>query len=135
MKYRYIAAVAIAGTVSVGVVATGPASAAAGTRTCIPYFHAPKGDVCFDADGDKFVISDMVSDGRRLVVKWTAFDGSGRSGECHDADGANNGVTVCNYDFVEGRDHYVKFQGMTRNGARGTDADKSPALNGPISPR
>ncbi|MFI0976347.1 hypothetical protein ACH4SP_04860 [Streptomyces sp. NPDC021093] len=105
------------------------------TQTCVPYFTFPLGTACFDADGDKFILSDNRADGERLVVRWTAFDGSGRSGECHDSDGASNGATVCNYNFREGKNNYVRFQAMTRNGAKGKDSNISPALHGYISPR
>ncbi|MBZ2409043.1 hypothetical protein HX747_17500 [Streptomyces sp. L06] len=101
----------------------------------MPYFTFALGNACFDATGDKFLLSDNRADGMRLVVRWVAVDGSGRSGECHDADGASNGVKVCDYNFREGKNNYVKFQAMTRKGANGKDQNISPALNGYITPR
>ncbi|MYQ80931.1 hypothetical protein GTW64_27820 [Streptomyces sp. SID4923] len=94
-----------------------------------------KYQLCFDPDNDSFLIADDVSDGRRAVVHWNAWDGSGREGECADTNGALNGWTVCDYDFIEGRTNYVAFQGMTRNGANGSNSDNSWVYNGYITPR
>ncbi|MZE41696.1 hypothetical protein GTY49_01560 [Streptomyces sp. SID5477] len=107
--------------------------AQASTRTCTA--HQFRYDICFDGKNDAFYVADMVADGRRAVVKWKAFDGSGRSGECHDSNGALNGATVCDYDFKEGKNNYVSFMGLTRDGANGKNQDVSLLIIGYITPR
>ncbi|MEW2578594.1 hypothetical protein [Streptomyces syringium] len=119
---------------NVAPVTDGP-SVANTTKTCIPWFVWPLGDVCFDSNGDKFIINDLRKDGKRLVVRWDAHDGSGRSGECHDADGADNGPKICNYNFREGHNNYIEFSAMIRNGAHGPNESISPPLRGYVSPR
>ncbi|MFE6696811.1 hypothetical protein [Streptomyces sp. NPDC057718] len=92
-------------------------------------------DICFDADGDKFTVNDLRKDGMRAVVKWKAMDGSGRVGQCADTDGAHNGPKVCDYDFIEGHNKYVAFQGFVQDGPRGKAQFLSYSYNGYISPR
>ncbi|MFF5125915.1 hypothetical protein ACFY41_03085 [Streptomyces syringium] len=142
IKVPLIAGAVLAGLLGVGApaqandapVARVP-SLANTTKTCIPWFVWPLGDVCFDSNGDKFILNDLREDGKRLVVRWVAHDGSGRSGECHDADGADNGPKICNYNFREGKNFYIEFGAMIRNGAHGRDEQPSVTLRGYVSPR
>ncbi|MFF8484449.1 hypothetical protein ACGFZG_17495 [Streptomyces antibioticus] len=121
--------IAVAGTLS-----TGAPAQAASTKTCA-VDQASVYDICFDGNGDKFIVDDLRSDGMRAVVKWKAMDGSGRVGQCADTDGARNGPKVCNYDFKEGPRNYVIFQGFVQDGPRGEPQFLSWAYNGYISPR
>ncbi|WP_409469754.1 hypothetical protein [Streptomyces sp. HC307] len=132
MKFRVASSIVMAGVAcAAALVTASPAQAA--TRTC--QGDQWKYDACFDGSNDAFYISDYVADGRRAVIKWNAYDGSGRSGECHDANGAMNGAVKCDYDFREGNGNYVAFQGMTRDGANGRDEDISFMVIGYITPR
>jgi hypothetical protein len=133
MKLRPLSAAAALTIAVGGTLLTGtPANAA--SKTCATDMGSVY-DICFDADGDKFIVNDLRSDGRRAVVKWKAMDGSGRVGQCADTDGAFNSPKVCNHDFREGPQNYVIFQGFTQNGPRGEPSDLSFAHNGYISPR
>lgn len=134
MKFRLKASL-LTGAVVAGSLIGGAPAQANTSKTCIPLMTWSFGDVCFDGNGDKFIMSDYRDDHRRIVVKWVAHDGSGRTGECHDADGAMNGAKICNYNFREGKNNYLEFVGMTRNGAHGTSANISPTLRGYITPR
>ncbi|WP_328553500.1 hypothetical protein [Streptomyces sp. NBC_00358] len=127
MSALLLSGVALAGT----VVASSPAQAS--TRTCTATIV--QYDICFDGSNDAFYVSDTVADGRRAVASWKAYDGSGRSGECHDSDGALNGATVCDYDFKEGVNNYITFMGSTRNGANGADDDLSLLIIAYVTPR
>ncbi|MFI6288383.1 hypothetical protein ACIBCM_27170 [Streptomyces sp. NPDC051018] len=132
MKFRFATvAVAIGATLAGSVILAAPAQAA--TKTC--QVDQWRYDICFDGANDAFYVSDMYADGHRAVVEWIAMDGSGRKGECHDSNGAHNGWTVCDYDFREGTNKYVIFQGMTRNGANGKSAYFSWMYTGYITPR
>ncbi|MEU2878850.1 hypothetical protein [Streptomyces sp. NPDC007070] len=91
--------------------------------------------ICFDGGNDSFTVNDMRADGERAVIKWYAYDGSGREGECQDANGALNGAVVCDYDFKEGPNNYVAFMGFTRDGASGPKHNASWAYTGYITPR
>jgi hypothetical protein len=71
----------------------------------------------FATYGDIIGAQDSKADGDRAVTEWKTD--YGRSGECHDADGANNGTAYCNYDFKESG--YIKIQVVLRNGATGPD--------------
>ncbi|MCZ4513114.1 hypothetical protein O3Q52_34160 [Streptomyces sp. ActVer] len=113
---------------------TGTPASAAGTKTCATDQGAVY-DICFDSDGDKFIVNDLRSDGMRAVVKWKAMDGSGRVGQCADTDGAFNAAEVCNYDFAEGRNNYVLFTGFAQKGPRGEQQFISFTYTGYISPR
>jgi hypothetical protein len=132
MKLRPMSALLLSGVALAGTVVTS-SPAHAGTRTCTAGQF--RYDICFDGSNDAFYVSDMVADGRRAVVTWNAYDGSGRSGECHDSDGALNGATVCDYDFREGDGNYVAFMGSTRDGANGANQDVSFLVIGYITPR
>ncbi|MDH6629465.1 hypothetical protein M2271_007301 [Streptomyces sp. LBL] len=133
MSIRAIAtSAATLGLVLAGsVVVASPASAY--TKTCTVDQSAYS--ICFDGDGDKFIVDDLRADGERAVVKWYAYDGSGREGECADANGSNNGPVVCDYDFKEGTNNYVSFMGFTRDGNTGPKHNASWAYTGYISPR
>ncbi|NEC92211.1 hypothetical protein G3I71_42050 [Streptomyces sp. SID12501] len=113
---------------------TGTPASAASTRTCATD-QGSVYDICFDGDGDDFIVNDLRSDGMRAVVKWQAKDGSGRVGQCADTDGAFNGAKVCNYDFIEGRNNYVLFSGFVQDGPRGEPQFISFTYNGYITPR
>ncbi|WP_243769301.1 hypothetical protein [Streptomyces cyanogenus] len=91
--------------------------------------------ICFDGSNDSFIVDDLRPDGERAVVKWYAYDGSGREGECSDANGSLNGPVVCDYDFKEGVNNYVSFMGFTRDGASGPKHNESWVYNGYITPR
>ncbi|WP_247196018.1 hypothetical protein [Streptomyces sp. GESEQ-35] len=134
MKFRPLSAVATLTIVGAGTLMTGAPAQAAGHKTCA-VDQGSVYDICFDADGDKFIVNDLRSDGMRAVVKWKAMDGSGRVGQCADTDGAFNAAKVCNYDFKEGPQNYVMFQGFVQEGPRGEPGFISMAYNGYISPR
>jgi hypothetical protein len=133
MKIRAIAtSVATLGLVAASSVGlASPASAY--TKTCTVDQSAYS--ICFDGDGDMFIVDDLRADGERAVVKWYAYDGSGREGECSDDNGSFNGPVVCDYDFNEGVNNYVSFMGFTRDGASGTKHNMSWAYTGYITPR
>ncbi|MGW0366689.1 hypothetical protein [Streptomyces sp. NPDC002990] len=88
------------------------------TQFCnLPFERAGNG--CFYSDGDKFTVQDMLVDGKRSVLAWrTSY---GRTGECHDSNGANNAPTTCDYDLRE--NETLIFQLMTREGATGADSN------------
>ncbi|MFF8941367.1 hypothetical protein ACF1A5_03620 [Streptomyces sp. NPDC014864] len=124
-------AAALALALTGSVVATTPAQAY--SKVCTVDQNAYS--ICFDGDGDKFIVDDLRADGERAVVKWYAYDGSGREGECEDANGSFNGPVVCDYDFKEGRTNYVSFMGFTRKGKTGAKHNESWAYTGYITPR
>ncbi|MDQ0932588.1 hypothetical protein [Streptomyces turgidiscabies] len=134
MKFRplsLVVALTIAGT---GTLLAGTPANAASHKTCA-VDQGSVYDICFDADGDKFIVNDIRSDGMRAVVKWKAVDGSGRVGQCADTDGAFNAPKVCAYDFREGPNTYVSFVGFVQDGPRGAPDFISMTYNGYISPR
>ncbi|WP_460650047.1 hypothetical protein [Kribbella endophytica] len=53
----------------------------------------------FDSDGDHVGTLDWAFDNKSAVTRWETD--YGRSGECVDKNGAQNGVTGCNYDLAE----------------------------------
>ncbi|MGW0554428.1 hypothetical protein ACWDZ6_09555 [Streptomyces sp. NPDC002926] len=53
----------------------------------------------FAYDGDYIGANDFKFDGASTVTRWETD--YGRSGECKDTNGAQNGVTACNYDMAE----------------------------------
>ena len=71
----------------------------------------------FATYGDVIGAEDNKADGVRAVTEWKT--NYGRSGECQDSDGANNGVAYCNYDFRESA--LIEFQVVLRNGSNGPD--------------
>lgn len=86
------------------------------TEFCnMPFSKA--GFACFYSDGDRFKVGDNYADGLRAVVVWVTD--YGRRGECHDANGAANGYTWCNFNLAE--DSIVFFSVVARNGANGAD--------------
>ncbi|MEV5167024.1 hypothetical protein AB0K66_20685 [Streptomyces werraensis] len=115
------AVAAMTAVASVGALLTfgSPAQAATITKFCNhPGSIAPG---CFYSTGDIFTVQDLRADGKRAVLKWTTD--YGRSGECHDANGANNPPTKCNVDLREGRT--LTFYTVIRNGANGKDEGHS----------
>ncbi|MEV5534438.1 hypothetical protein [Streptomyces prunicolor] len=131
MRIRPLSAVAALTIAAAGTLLAGtPASAA--SKTCA-VDQGSVYDVCFDADGDKFIVNDLRKDGMRAVVKWKAMDGSGRVGQCADTDGAFNAAKVCDYDFKEGPQNYVLFTGFIQEGPRGAAQFISYTYTGYIS--
>jgi hypothetical protein len=118
--------VAVAGT----LFGVGAPAHAATTTFCVQPFNT-SGDACFYSTGDKFAVQDMRPDGMRAVVIW--HTDYGRSGECHDANGAQNGWTWCDYDFAEG--HTLQFVVVARDGANGANRYPSPVVYAWISGR
>ncbi|MFB7224106.1 hypothetical protein [Streptomyces sp. NPDC056227] len=53
----------------------------------------------FESNGDYVGAEDLHADGKTTVTRWET--NYGRSGECKDSNGADNGVTDCNYDMDE----------------------------------
>src|SRR5690349_15630237 len=70
---------------------------------------------CFDSYGDRVTATDFYGDGLRAVVELRTD--YGRTDECHDADGSDNGGVVCNFNMRE--DGNVMFRIVVRNGAGG----------------
>lgn len=99
------------------------------TTFCGPPFAFALG--CFYSSGDDFTVQDMRADGLRAVLKWTTD--YGRQGECHDADGANNPPTKCDYNLAEG--HTLVFTTSLRDGANGRDQATSKPMVAWISGR
>lgn len=131
MKRRIIASIAASALVTASaVLGFGTAAHAKTTVFCVqPFNHS--GDACFYSDGDKFSVADLFPDGRRAVIIWnTSY---GRSGECTDANGANNGWTWCDYDFLEG--YTVNFVVVARDGANGKNEEPSNVVTGWTSGR
>ncbi|MEV1006531.1 hypothetical protein [Streptomyces sp. NPDC049881] len=99
--------------------------AAAPAASADPYVHcqevgpsaAPAGAVCFSSYGDKITVLDTLADGYRVVGDWQTD--YGRSGECHNANGANNTSVTCNYDMRENRT--IRWRACLRKGANGAD--------------
>jgi hypothetical protein len=108
------AATTVAASVAALLAFGTPAHATTTTFCNAPYSYAPG---CFYSTGDKFTVQDLRADGMRAVLVW--LTDYGRSGECHDANGANNPPTTCDEDLAEG--HTVTFWTVLRNGANGAD--------------
>ncbi|WP_406399711.1 hypothetical protein OH805_11625 [Streptomyces sp. NBC_00879] len=116
MRVKKIAPAVIAATAALaGVLVSGtPAQAATVTKFCsMPFERAGVG--CFYSTGDTITVQDMWADGLRSVVVWGSSDG--KSGECHDANGANNPPTTCKYDVAE--NGILVFHVESRSGAKG----------------
>ena len=126
---------AAVGTMSVStaavVLATGSQASAATTEFCTQP-GARAGYSCFYSNGDIIGVNDMFKDGLRAVVEWRTDDGYG---ECHDANGALNGWTYCNYDFTEGKNKVIAFRVVARDGANGADQFPTVTVVGWISGR
>lgn len=125
MRVRRLIAAASTTILSIAavVLVTGSPAAAAGTQPFCTQPGAHAGYGCFWPQGDIIGVNDMFKDGLRTVVEWRTDD---RTGECHDANGGQNGWTYCNYDFKEGRDKIIVFRTVARDGAHG--ADKYPTV-------
>lgn len=92
-----------------------PSQAATITEFCNhPGAYVPG---CFYSTGDIFTVQDLRVDGMRAVLEWDTDYGD--SGECHDANGANNPPTRCDVDLREGRT--LTFHTVVRDGANGRD--------------
>jgi hypothetical protein len=119
MKLR-IAAAAAAGLMGVGLAATPAQAEALWCNEVRTPSVGLLGRGCFHSYGDIIDISDQDSDGMRAINEWmTSY---GRTGECHDTDGAWNGYKACNYDMDE--DGWIRFRIVIRNGATGDDAHR-----------
>ncbi|MFF3657633.1 hypothetical protein [Streptomyces olivochromogenes] len=134
MNFRPLSAAAALTIAGAATLSMGTPATAASAKTCA-VDQGSVYDICFEANGDKFIVNDLRSDGMRAVVKWKAMDGSGRVGQCADTDGAFNSPKVCDYDFREGPNNYVIFSGFVQNGPRGEPQFISMAYNGYISAR
>ncbi|MGW6722102.1 hypothetical protein [Streptomyces sp. NPDC054995] len=123
MAIRKAVTASMAAAASVAaVLAVGTPSHAATTKFCGPPYAVALG--CFYSTGDDFTVQDMRADGKRAVLKWTTD--YGRSGECHDANGANNPPTKCDYNLAEGRT--LLFWTVIRDGANGADEGTSDPM-------
>jgi hypothetical protein len=111
------------------LLAVGAPAHATTTKFCGPPYAFALG--CFYSTGDYFTVQDMRADGKRAVLVWTTD--YGRSGECHDANGANNPPTKCDYDLKEG--HTLMFYTVIRDGAHGRDEGRSDMMTAWISGR
>lgn len=60
------------------------------------------GSGCYQAEGDKVIVTDLEADGQRVAVHWHLRDGS-RRGLCVNKDG-NGERRWCNKDFPESQD-------------------------------
>ncbi|MFD8419824.1 hypothetical protein [Streptomyces sp. NPDC059466] len=65
----------------------------------------------FQSDGDYVGVNDLDADGKSTVTRWETD--YGRSGECKDTNGADNGWTSCNYDMDE--NHSMRYNVCLRN--------------------
>ncbi|MEE1938821.1 hypothetical protein V1L54_05235 [Streptomyces sp. TRM 70361] len=118
----WTAGVALACTISMmGGPARAQTPAPADTTQFCSLPKGAAGMACFYSDGDRFSVADLLADGLRVGVIWELHGGpqDGRTGECQDADGADNGNTWCDYDFPEGSAHAVEFVTVARDGANG----------------
>jgi len=70
---------------------------------------------CFYSTGDKVKVMDISRDGLRAVAE-IVVDGGARR-ECHDANGADNGWTWCDFDLPENR--LMVIRTVARDGAHG----------------
>lgn len=114
MKVRIVAA-AVAGVLGASLIAT-PSYADSGCMNLI--FHTPtrtEARGCFYSYGDHFTIGDYRADGYRAVVEWETD--YGRTGECHDANGADNGDVDCNENLAETGS--VRIRTVIRDGSDG----------------
>ncbi|SNX63990.1 hypothetical protein SAMN06272735_5804 [Streptomyces sp. TLI_55] len=118
---RKIAVAATTAVASMGALLAVGSPAQAGTITEFCNHPGSLAPGCFYSTGDVFTVQDLRVDGLRAVLKWTTD--YGRSGECHDANGANNPPTRCDVDLREGRT--LIFTTVLRNGADGADQGES----------
>jgi len=70
----------------------------------------------FQYDGDKVGTLDWAFDGQSAVTRWETD--YGRSGECVDSDGAQNGVMSCNHDMAESG--FIRLKVCHKNYSAGT---------------
>ncbi|GAA3858030.1 hypothetical protein GCM10023084_09640 [Streptomyces lacrimifluminis] len=115
--------------------ATTPASATV-TKFCTLAF-AKAGYACFYSSDDRVEVLDNFADGLRSVVVWYVADNGNHNkildrGECHNAKGAGKTVT-CDYDFPEGRQIFINFAVVARDGANGANQHPSNAIIGYVS--
>ncbi|MFI7272928.1 hypothetical protein [Streptomyces sp. NPDC049879] len=107
---------------SAAVLATGlaasPASAAP-VYQCVTVWSedggTALGEACFYHYGDMVTVRDLYAGGARAVGVWKT--NYGRSGECHNAYGANDRTVSCNYNMKE--TGIVTLSVCVREGANG----------------
>ncbi|MFR9723229.1 hypothetical protein ACL02R_07630 [Streptomyces sp. MS19] len=103
---------------------TSPASALP-SSVCMTVYNGTGSDLgegCFFHHGDIFTVEDHRADGARVVAEWhTDYD---RSGECHNAYGANDRTVTCNYNMKE--TGVVSFSVCVQKGATGQPITCSP---------
>lgn len=131
MRRRMLATVTLTFVAAAGTLLGAGSPAHAATTVFCSQPANPSGDACFYSTGDKFAVQDIRKDGLRAVVIWNTD--YGRSGECHDANGAQNGWTWCDYDFAEG--HTLRFVVVARDGANGANQWPSNVVTAWISGR
>lgn len=119
MKLKLLSTAAAATALTIGI--AGSPAQADGSYT--QYFEDVyvgetwAGRAGFKDAGDHILVSDKQADGLRAVTEWKTD--YGRSGTCHDDDGADNGDIICNYDMSESAK--VNFRVVLRNGANGAN--------------
>ena len=83
----------------------------------------------FAFDGDYIGTLDWAFDGKSAITYWQTD--YGRTGACVDSDGAQNGVTACNYDMAESG--YITWQvchkDLSAGGPRTECSDWSPWIS------
>ncbi|MGV9937827.1 hypothetical protein ACWDY4_46455 [Streptomyces olivaceoviridis] len=78
----------------------------------------PAGIVCFVPYGDRVYVWDSFADGHRTVAQIQTSDANDdKWWECHDADGAHNGWSLCDFNMPEHTT--IDIQAVSREGACG----------------
>lgn len=119
-----LAPIAMAGAMALGLLTPSSASEEAPAKDYLPAAAYERcintdnyrGSGCFDPVGDIIRTHDHYPDGRRVVTHWQT--NYGRSGTCHNAQGAYT-MRTCNYDMAE--NGMVRIRVSLRDGANGTD--------------
>ncbi|WP_158708835.1 hypothetical protein [Streptomyces sp. NRRL S-920] len=118
-------------TAALGIAAAATIAFSAPAHAANPNDGRPEGAVCSDKidgdgapavacflpKGDKVYINDKEKDGLRAVAQVWSDEVSGGPWECHDKNGSNNGWTVCNFNFPEGK--WISISAVLRKGACG----------------
>lgn len=107
-----------------------PQAQADPTEYCTHGFKI-EGVSCFYSYGDRISVNDISPDGLRTVAEIVVDGGIRR--ECHDSNGAGNGLTWCDFDFPESRQFSLRT--VARNGANGDNVYVGPAMFGSTSGR
>ncbi|MFC5749911.1 hypothetical protein [Actinomadura rugatobispora] len=97
-RFGKLARCAATAVVAVGAVSLAAGPANADSKTC-KKFYVGGGWGCYQSYGDIIRVKDTSWDGWGVRVKWHTADG--RSGNCVDGNGSNNGTVTCNKDFAE----------------------------------